>query len=141
MHILFYLSILFLLTPRTAPDVFNDNIYYYKATAVTDGTRWVDGDTFWALIEEPITKDTIIEPIRLAYIDAPEMYGDEHEAAVKSREYLISLIEDELLIIKLDKDNFRGYFRRLIGEIYRVSDTLNINQAMLVSGHAIIYKH
>jgi endonuclease YncB( thermonuclease family) len=140
MHVLFYFLIPFLLTTRTAPDVFNDNIFYYKAVAITDGTRWIDGDTFWAKILEPITGDTIREPIRLAYIDTPELHGDDHDAAVEATDYLISLIDDELLIIKLDKNNFRGVFGRLIGEIYRASDTLNINKEMLASGHAEPYK-
>jgi len=113
-------------------------MYTYKAEVI----RVIDGDTVVLNIDLGF-KIHHITPCRLAGINAPEMNSKDEKvraAAVQSKEYLMGLLpeETEVTIVsrKLDK-----YGRPVVvfmphysNEIYRV------NELMIKSGHATIYK-
>lgn len=83
-------------------------------------TRVVDGDTF----------DTSTERVRLANVNAPESGTPEGQSAAA---YLKHLIEGQQVTIRpVAKDPYQ----RTVARVWRYSDSLDINQAMIDSGHA-----
>ena len=84
-------------------------------------TRVVDGDTF---------DTSTAGRIRLANINAPEIGTPEGQSA---KAYLKQLIEGQQVTIQpVAKD----YYGRTVANVWRFSDRLNVNQAMIDSGHA-----
>jgi micrococcal nuclease len=104
-------------------------MYTYKAEVI----RVIDGDTVVLNIDLGF-KIHHISPCRLAGINAPEMNAKDEKvraAAVASKEYLMGLLPEgmEVKIIskKLDK-----YGRPIV--------SIGLNDSMIKSGHAVIYK-
>lgn len=83
-------------------------------------TRVVDGDTF----------DTSTERVRLANVNAPESGTPGGQSAAA---YLKQLIEGQQVTIRqVAKD----HYQRTVAHVWRYSDRLYVNQAMIDSGHA-----
>ena len=81
------------------------------------------------------------EKLRLAFIDAPEIKGDERPEGLKSRDWLRAKINDALeknhqLRVKTLKDR-KGKYGRYLAVLY--IDDININQMMLEEGLAELY--
>lgn len=77
--------------------------------------------------------------VRLAGIDAPELRDsqtDVRDAAYAARDYLRELLPVGTAV-RLESVGYDKYEDRVDAIIVRVSDGLNVNQAMLDSGHAV----
>lgn len=73
-------------------------------------------------------------PLRLAYIDAPELNT---EAGIAARDYLrVMLPVGATVIVQTLKDKKEKYGRYL-AVVYR--DGLNVNDALVNAGHAVLY--
>jgi micrococcal nuclease len=112
-------------------------MYTYKAEVI----RVIDGDTVVLNIDLGF-KIHHITPCRLAGINAPEMNAKDEKvraAAVQSKEYLESLLPEgmEVTIIskKLDK-----YGRPVVHFLAESNKYASVNDLMLISKHAVIYK-
>jgi micrococcal nuclease len=112
-------------------------MYTYKVKKIL---KIYDGDTITVEIDLGfgVYKK---EKIRLAFINAPEIRGEERFEGLKSRAWL----EDQLLaatrdgkdiIIRTLKDR-KGKYGRYIGEIY--IDDVSINHKMIEEGFAVAY--
>ena len=86
-----------------------------------------DGDT---------CRTTAGERIRLACIDTPELRGSRAEpaAALAARDHLRSLLRDRKVTVRRITTDRYG---RTVGELY--ANGMNVQQAMVRSGHAEIY--
>ena len=111
------------------------HLYWYRARLV----RIIDGDSIEVIIDMGlgIHKE---EDIRLARIDAYEIRGEEkikgHKAKDFVEDYLHGVATVLLTIYKRDK------YGRLIAEVLvpKAGDHSNLSDALLESGHAVIYK-
>jgi micrococcal nuclease len=113
-------------------------MYTYKAEVI----RVIDGDTVVLNIDLGF-KIHHITPCRLAGINAPEMNAKDEKvraAAVASKEFLSGLLLEgmEVTIISKKLDKYGrpvvDFLPHYTNEIYR------INELMIKSGHAVIYK-
>ena len=84
-----------------------------------------DGDTF-------VTSTS--EKIRLEGIDAPEIGT---AGAQRATDYLKGLIHNQNVTID---SKYKDAWGRTVAQVWRSSDNLHINQAMLDSGHAKPWK-
>jgi micrococcal nuclease len=112
-------------------------MYTYKAEVI----RVIDGDTVVLNIDLGF-KIHHITPCRLAGINAPEMNAKDEKvraAAVQSKEFLSGLLLEgmEVTIIskKLDK-----YGRPVVYFLAESNKYASVNDLMLISKHAVIYK-
>jgi micrococcal nuclease len=112
-------------------------MYTYKAEVI----RVIDGDTVVLNIDLGF-KIHHITPCRLAGINAPEMNAKDEKvraAAVQSKEYLEGLLPEEMEVTiiskKLDK-----YGRPVVYFLAESNKYASVNELMIKSGHATIYK-
>jgi micrococcal nuclease len=112
-------------------------MYTYKAEVI----RVIDGDTVVLNIDLGF-KIHHISPCRLAGINAPEMNSKDEKvraAAVASKEYLEGLLPEEMEVTiiskKLDK-----YGRPVVFFLAESNNYASVNDLMLISKHAVIYK-
>ena len=104
------------------------SLYTYQASL----TRVVDGDTVDVTVDLGFKISYAIR-IRLARINAPEISTPEGIAA---RDYITTLLTPVVMIVtkKDSKDNYGRY----LAEITNTTG-VDVNQAMLDSGHAVPY--
>ena len=116
-------------------------MYHYKVDMKQFEEKDVyDGDTLHLWIDLGF-KIFIKEKIRLAYINAPELRGEEHDLGLKSRNYLRKLLtlakqSKKDVSIKTLKDR-KGKYGRYIGVLY--IEDVSINELMLEKGYAKPY--
>lgn len=88
----------------------------------------VDGDTIWV--------DDLGESVRLIGIDAPEIYPERECFGEEARSRLIELIPAGTRVeVHFDVDEF-DRFGRYLGYVYRATDGLFVNLAMVEAGYA-----
>jgi endonuclease YncB( thermonuclease family) len=73
-------------------------------------------------------------PVRLAYINAPEM----NEGGAESKSWLEGKIMDEEVLIKMNPDNRVGKFGRIIGDV--IFDGQSISSASLQEMQARLFQ-
>jgi micrococcal nuclease len=112
-------------------------MYEYRVQKVL---RTYDGDTMTVRLDLgfDVTK---VEKIRLAFIDAPELKGEEHDKGIESRDWLRAKVKEAednnyTIVVRTLKDN-KGKYGRYIGIIY--INGIDINQQMMAEGLAIPY--
>lgn len=100
-----------------------------------------DGDTITANVHLPFNITLSSQKIRLLYIDAPEIKGgdeDSKEAAIKSRDHLIQLLDGNQIYLYTDpKRPERDSFGRILGILK--TKKIIINKQMIKDGHAVLY--
>ena len=106
-----------------------DYLYHYKAVVV----GVYDGDSITVDIDLGMGIWFRGQKIRLAYINTPEVRGNEREEGLKSRDWLRNKILGEEIIIKTIKDK-KGKYGRWIGEIWFNEE--NINELLVENGMA-----
>jgi micrococcal nuclease len=111
----------------------NAYLYHYKAHVVSI----YDGDTITADIDLGFGVILRKQKIRLAYIDTPEIRGEERDKGLLARDYLRDLILDKEITLKTLKDK-SGKYGRWLGIIYY--DQTNVNDLLIAEGHAVLYK-
>ncbi len=88
----------------------------------------VDGDTVWV--------DGLDESVRLIGIDTPEVHPELECYGEEAEEQLIDLIPHGTEVeVRFDVEE-RDRFGRYLGYVYRVSDGLFVNLAMVEDGYA-----
>ncbi len=108
-------------------------MYEYKVKEVI---KVYDGDTITVILDLGFNV-TKLEIIRFAWINAPELRGEEHDQGIISRDFVREQIKNARNItIKTFKDH-KGKYGRYIGEVY--VDGVNLNK-MLVSEGLAEYK-
>lgn len=100
-----------------------------------------DGDTLTAEIDLGFSV-SVTEILRLYGINAPELRGDTHDAAVKSRDYVINRLNEakkiEILTFRVDGYKTKhGKYGRYLAEVY--VDDVMLNQELLDKGLAVPY--
>lgn len=128
----FLFLVLLLILFSTFPVVYSSGEF----DAITVVSSVTDGDTF-----DTITEETV----RLADIDAPEYYQDGGEEATN---YLNTTIYNKTVYLDIDdiytydeKNGEKGGGDRLVCVVYveyNQTHYLNVNEALLVTGHAEI---
>ena len=79
--------------------------------------------------------------IRLYGINTPEVRGVERPEGLKSKQYLIDLIEGKSVVLKTIKDK-TGKYGRYLGELYIQNDDSewkNVNETLVKEGYAKLY--
>ncbi len=113
-----------------------DNLYWYKAKIV----RIYDADTIYADIDLGFGlfnrgNNGKGESVRLAFVNAPEIRGDEREEGLKSKAWLESVLPvgQEILLHTV---KWSGKYGRYIAEIYLLDET-KINDELVKQGFAV----
>lgn len=113
-------------------------MYEYKVKEIKN---IYDGDTMIVLIDLGFGVYKT-EKIRLAFIDAPELRGEEHDDGILSRDFLRERMQNaidnkQLITITTLKDR-KGKYGRYLGEIF--IDGVSINKELVQLGLAAEYK-
>ena len=113
-------------------------LYHYLAVV----TRIVDGDTIVADISLGLHTWIHGERLRLARINTPELHGDNRLAGIAARDFLGGMVLGKEVYIKTIKDTKERYGRYL-AEIIIEHDgsTVNVNDALILAGHAILVEY
>jgi len=104
----------------------------------TEVLRVVDGDT--VDVEFEVFKDIILRKrIRLAGINAPEVRGDEREAGLKAKAWLIQKLNAGNVYVLTDGSTDK--YGRLLGTLFLVGEEhINLNNKMVEEGFAVVYE-
>lgn len=104
-------------------------LYTYRARC----TRVIDADTCVCDVDLGFGTWVHDVHIRLLGIDGPEVYGDEREAGLLAREWLVPLLEGREVRVQTVRDERDG-FGRMLGTLYALG--MNINQELVQHGYA-----
>lgn len=115
----------------------------YEYAATIDSVY--DGDTVRANIDLGFGVWKLSESMRLLGINAPEMWGDTHDAAVAARDALRIRVADKLLWIRTVKPSVvsvpaidkREKYGRFLATIWDVDG--NVNDWLVEQGYAVRY--
>jgi len=115
-------------------------MYEYKAVV----TKVYDGDTITVDIELGFGVYLNKQKLRLAYINTPEVRGEERPAGLISRDRVRELVLEQNVIVKTYKDS-KGKYGRWIAEVFYEANpnegyTTCLNQQLLNEGLAIKYE-
>lgn len=115
----------------------NDKLYWYKAT-ITDIH---DGDTIKVDLDKGLTDWNMGKYVRFARINAPELTIDKlpNQPGLDSKAYLQELLKDQKEVLL--RTNKTENYGRLLAEVYRITDELNLNDAMVQAGYAVYVKY
>jgi len=105
-------------------------MYEYKAVV----TKVYDGDTITVDIELGFGIFFNKQKLRLAYINTPEVRGEEREQGLVSRDRVRELIMGKEIKIKTYKDS-KGKYGRWIAEVF-YGDNVNLNEQLINEGLA-----
>lgn len=114
--------------------------YLYKATLV----RVIDGDTVVLSIDLGF-KVTFQLNARLYGINAPEVHGTTRDAGLAAAAYLRTLLASSSVLLVESKaiDKFAGRYDMVYDMVLSTQAAdgalVNINNAMVASGHAVPY--
>lgn len=116
-----------------------NNLYWYKATI----TRIYDADTIYADIDLGFGifnrgSNGKGESVRLAFINAPEIKGEERPSGLEAKEWLQSVLPVGREII-LHTVKWSGKYGRYIAEIYLLDgdEHYKINDELVKQGYAV----
>lgn len=102
--------------------------------------RLVDGDTFRLRIDQGMHTERK-EPVRLLFVDTPEVKGKTRPAGQAAAEYVKRWLDEAgdgdwpLVIRTTETDSFGRY----LGTIWRRSDEACLHDVLLEVGHAVPY--
>jgi len=111
-------------------------MYEYKAVV----TKVYDGDTITVDIELGFGIYFNKQTLRLAYIDTPEVRGEERPEGLISRDRVRELVLGKEIIIKTYKDK-KGKYGRWIAEVFYDGNEISLNEQLINEGLAekVIY--
>lgn len=121
--------------PRPIP---TDSLYTYRARCV----KVVDGDTLDVVLDQGM-HNTRTERLRLLGVNCPEMRGESRIEGKEAKSWVERLIWNEVynpgewpLLLRTEKADAFG---RYLAHVWRLSDGLYINQAIIDAGHGVVY--
>ena len=111
-------------------------MYEYKATL----DRVVDGDTMDLIIDMGF-KMTTNQRIRLANINTPETYGQQHDteeykAGMKAKNFVIKRLSENDNIVRIETSKLTGKYGRYIGVIWLADSETSLNDELVQKGFA-----
>lgn len=114
------------------------DIWIYRARPI----RAVDGDTVYVTVDHGMSIHSI-QSLRVADVDAPEIYGGTAESKVLgqgAKAFVEEWLRDETgsawpLLIRTRKDT--RSFNRYVADIYAIDTEEFLGAALLASGHAV----
>ena len=112
----------------------DESLYWYRGVVVSV----YDGDTLRADIDLGLSIWVRNEKLRLLYIDAPELRGDELERGRASRDFLREQVLGKEVRIRTKRDR-KGKYGRYLAEIWLPQPDgswLNVNELMVEAGYA-----
>jgi len=111
-------------------------VYEYRATV----ERVVDGDTVDLDIDLGLDVHAK-ERCRLYGIDTPEMRGESRPLGIEARDFLVEMVLGREVVAQTIKDR-RGKYGRYLVALFLESgdDLLDVNQALIEAGHAVVYE-
>lgn len=125
--VIFFLAVRFNRIEKT------DFTYIENNKNLVELVRVIDGDTIEIKVGEKV------DSVRLIGIDAPEMNEDTKEKAIKSKQYLESLLHNQKIFLEKDESqDDRDVYNRLLRYIYLEDNTL-INKKMIEADMATEY--
>ena len=99
--------------------------------------RYLDGDTIEVTLDLGC-KVFKVERVRLAGINAPELYGAKSEAGKAARDWLfMQLHMANVVTVATSKGAFFDKYGRYLAVVY--ADGRNMNEALIAAGHAVRY--
>ena len=99
--------------------------------------RYLDGDTIEVTLDLGC-KVFKVERVRLAGINAPELYGASIEAGKAARDWLfMQLHMAKVVTVTTSKGAFYDKYGRYLATVY--ADGRNMNEALIAAGHAVRY--
>ncbi len=112
------------------------NLYHYKAYV----TRVYSGES--CIVDIDLGLDVWIRGREILFhrIQAPASTGNGKQAAQEARDFLRSLILDREVLLHTVKDR-KGKSKRLLAEMVVVTEsgeTINVNEALVAAGHAVL---
>jgi micrococcal nuclease len=110
------------------------NLYTYKAVIV----EVYDGDTYKADIDLGMGVIKRKEKIRLAFVDTPELKGEERERGLEVRDHVKELILNKEVYIQTFKDR-KGKWGRYIADIYLEADPRSLSEYLIENNMAEWY--
>jgi len=110
-------------------------MYEYNAKVV----RVYDGDTIWVDIDLGFGIWMKNQPVRLAYVDTPEVRGEEKAEGFIARDRVIQILEDSDNKCTLKTILDRGKYGRILAHIFVENETRSINEILLAEGLAEAY--
>lgn len=109
-----------------------DNLYHYRLKLI----RVVDGDTLFGDLDMGRKSWEKSVYIRFSRTNAPELADPSGEAA---KLYLEELLKgQEYVTLRTTK---KEHYGRDVAEVYRETDDLNVQDAMVSAGHAVYHKY
>lgn len=115
------------------------SLYCYRAKVVSV----YDGDTCTVNIDMGLKTWIHDEKLRLSRINTPELRGEDREKGLLARDYLRELVLDREILLQTIRDK-KGKYGRYLAEIWLLGADgkwININDAMISSGHAAYYQN
>ena len=90
-------------------------------------------------------KITTNQRIRLSKINTPETYrrkkdSDEYKAGMAAKEFVIDRLKDNDYKFIIETERDPGVFGRYLGTIWFKDSDTSLNDELLETGHAILYK-
>lgn len=113
-------------------------LYVYRARC----ERVIDGDTIDATISMGL-HDYRTERLRLLGVNAPERKGETRAAGDAARLFVVEwmrggvALDEWPLVIRTQKSDAFG---RFLGTVWRVSDGVSLNEALLAAGMAVPFR-
>lgn len=110
-------------------------LYHYRCRIVSI----YDGDTMTVDLDLGMDMWALKQKIRFMRINCPELKGPTHIEGKAARDYMESLVKDREVVIQTIKDA-KEKFGRYLGEVWAKGDDgnfFNVNDALVVSGHAV----
>ena len=111
-------------------------MYEYKALV----TKVYDGDTITVDIELGFGVFLHKQSLRLAYINTPEVRGEEKEQGYISRDRVRELILGKEIVVKTQKDS-KGKYGRWIAEVFYNDLEMSLNEQLINEGLAERYQY
>lgn len=110
-------------------------MYEYKVKEIV---KIYDGDTVTVILDLGFNV-TKLEILRFAYIDAPELRGEEHDRGIISRDYVRErMYKAKNITVKTHKDH-KGKYGRYIAELFL--DGINLNEELVQENLAVYKKY
>ena len=117
--------------------VFTKPVYCYRVVEVV---KVVDGDTIDVLLDVGF-HTYLRKRLRFLKIDTWEVRGEEREQGLVAKARLIELLDESDAVYVQTVMDARGKYGRVLAWLWTEKDSsmTNINEQLLIEGHATIY--